>query len=48
MRIGPPSWMQQCAGDAELRSQIDSLLRHHHPETVIEPGGRPLFRPCIR
>jgi hypothetical protein len=35
----------ECAGDAELRNQIDSLLRHHHPETVIEPGGPALARP---
>jgi hypothetical protein len=27
---------EQCAGDDELRRQVDSLLRHHRPETVIE------------
>lgn len=31
---------EQCANDAELRTQIDALLRHHHPETVIEPGAQ--------
>ncbi len=30
---------EQCAGDDELRRQVDSLLRHHRPETVIEAAG---------
>jgi predicted Ser/Thr protein kinase len=30
---------EQCAGDDELRRQVDSLLRHHRPETVIEAGA---------
>jgi hypothetical protein len=30
---------EACAGDEELRQQIDSLLQHHRPGTIIEPAG---------
>jgi serine/threonine protein kinase len=26
---------QQCAGDAELRGEVESLLRHHNSETIL-------------
>jgi hypothetical protein len=36
---------EACTGDEELRREIASLLRHHHPATVIAPappaGGSP-------
>lgn len=29
---------EACAEDKDLRREIDSLLRHHHPATVIDPA----------
>ena len=31
---------RSCAGDAELRNEVESLLRHHLSETIIQPLAR--------
>lgn len=30
---------QRCGDDAELRDEVQALLRHHHPETIIAKRG---------
>ncbi len=35
---------QACDGDAELRSEVESLLAHHRPTTIIETPQQPTTR----
>ena len=30
---------QACQGEADIRSEVESLLKHHHPDTIIDPAG---------
>jgi predicted Ser/Thr protein kinase len=42
---------ESCRNDPELRKEVESLLRHHRPETIIEqpasPGLMPLLGPEV-
>lgn len=39
---------QACGDDQELREEVDSLLRHHHPATIIEqPDVRGRASPAV-
>jgi eukaryotic-like serine/threonine-protein kinase len=39
---------EQCADDAEVRAEVEALLRNHRPDTILNIKGVPAARPPAR